>query len=315
MVKRPFGLELESFGLTRRILKGIFTSIPGLNWKDNLHTHRGSTYFDRVTWQGMADGSISGTGSRGQRLGYPGRTGEEDVQITHEIVSPVLKGGKGMKDAAKVMKKMSKAGAKVNQSTGLHVTFGLDNSRWRRMGKKKRAKKLGRIVDTYNWFGPGINTMVAPSRRGSSWARFNDLQTSLTRKYSAVNLAQFQSGARVEFRQHQGTLNPKKAREWVNVLDKILNFSTNEEFAGKDFRDYPRTFEGLADAVGLNPAQKSYWRDRITQLGGSSDIGDRTGTFELSRARRGSQNLEQLYNYTPDWDEIDRFQRRHGLAD
>tara|TARA_R110002012_G_scaffold5387_1_gene24578 strand:+ start:6695 stop:7645 length:951 start_codon:yes stop_codon:yes gene_type:complete len=316
MVKRQFGLELESFGLTKNILKNTITGIPTLKWKDNLHTHSGGVFFDRKTWQGMADGSIRALGSRGQRLHYPSRNADPNMEITHEVVSPVLKGGKGMKDAAKVMRGLTRAGAKVNKSTGLHVTFGLDNSRWKRMGKKKRAKSLARIVDTYNWFGPGINTMVAPSRRGTSWGGFNDLQTSLTSKYSAVNLSQFQSGGRVEFRQHQGTLNPKKVREWVNVLDKMLNFSTNEEFAGKDFRDYPRTFEGLAKAIGLNDAQKRYWRGRIGQLGQSSTTGNMTGTRSESQIPvRTDQNLRGLYNFSPDWPAIEAFQRAHGRVD
>jgi len=312
MVKRQFGLELESFGLTGNQLKKAVSLVTGGNYVDNLHTHHGGVYFDRKTWQGMADGSITGRFATATRAG------------SHEMVSPVLKGGKGMKDAEKVIKSLNRQGAKVDKSTGLHVTFGLDNSRWKKMGKKKRANQLARIVDTYNWFTPGINTMVAPSRRGNYFARYADLNTSLRQKYSAVNLSQFASGGRVEFRQHQGTLNSKKVREWVNVLDKLLNFSTNEEFKNVDFKDYPRTFDGMAKALRLNPAQTSYWKKRITALGGSSDtgvFGAGPGDYNRDDFSARPHNYTDSYtqglssNYSPDWGAITRFQRRHGRVD
>ena len=250
MVKRKFGLELESFGLTGKQISDIVGTVSGGRFVDNLHTHYGDTFFDGKTWQGMRDGSIGNTGYlpdgtsvRPKSAGmYPASWSSPG---THEVVSPVLKGGKGMKDALKVVRGLNKAGAQVDISTGLHVTFGLDNARWQRMGPKKRAKTLKRLVDSYNWFGPGINSIVAPSRRGGQWAAFNDLYDSLTSKYSAVNLSKFASGGVVEFRQHQGTLDPKKVRNWVNLLDKLLNFSTNEEFKNIDFI-------GSSNSIGSN---------------------------------------------------------------
>ena len=343
MVKRQFGLEFESYGLTANILKGIMGT-AGVGWKDNLWTHNGQVYFNRKTWQGMADGSIAGRGSHGQSLSYPyQRENYANKEITHEVVTPVLKGGKGMKDVQKVLKGMNKAGAKAdNSSMGLHVTFGLDNTRWQRMGRKKRAKSLARIVDTYNYFGPAINTMVAKSRRGSGFASFNNLQQSLRSKYSAVNLKQFEDGGRVEFRQHQGTLSFKKTREWVNFLDRLLNFSTNEEFKDKNPTDYPRTFEGMSEALGLNPAQIKYWNKRRAKLNpyagvrsgvplpptGEGFLGftsegepnrgilpegyvDNTG---LDRVPTSSSQVG-LTGINPDWPKIMDFQRRHGRID
>ena len=134
MVSYPFGVELESFGLTGKQLNdAIKSAVPDARFVDNLHTHSGGTFFSGKTWQGMRDGSI------GQRA--PGRPNPRSYGMrpaswtragTHEIVSPVLPKRAGMKDMKKIMKKLDKAGAQVDYSTGVHVTFGLENTRWKR---------------------------------------------------------------------------------------------------------------------------------------------------------------------------------------
>ncbi len=250
-----FGYELESYGLTiEQVSTAIKTALPHAEFVDNSHTHHGPTFFDGRTWQAMRDGSINGSPA------------SWDTRGTHEIVSPVLKGRKGMDDLVKVAKALSSAGAEVDTSCGVHLTFGLDNSRWQRMGPRKVEAKLARLVETYNWFGPVINSMLPRSRRNNYFCRHNDLESSMRSKYSAVNLSKFASSGVVEFRQHAGSLNGKKLREWGNLMHALLRFVVNEEHADKNAFDYAQNLHGMAACLALNEAQVAWWTRRIAQL-------------------------------------------------
>lgn len=260
-MKGQFGVELESCGLDVKTLNDII-AVNGRKLKDNSHTHNGQTYFDGITWQSMADGSIrnmdgSTTKARWNTVG------------THEIVSPVIKGNKGMKAVQEVCKAMVQAGAKVNRHCGLHITFDCQNSRWRRMGTNKKRTSLKTIVDVYNHFQSVIDSMLAPSRRGNGYASpmtFEMMEARRFPKYATINLGKFARHGVVEFRQHQGTLNGKKIREWANFTYRIISFAVNEEFNGIDFNEYPQTFEGMIECLQMNDAQKAYWSARIRQL-------------------------------------------------
>jgi hypothetical protein len=250
-----FGYELESYGLTiEQVSEAIKTALPHAEFVDNSHTHHGPTYFDGRTWQAMRDGSITGSPASWSHAG------------SHEIVSPVLKGRKGMNDLVKVAKALSNAGAQVDTSCGVHLTFGLDNSRWRRMGPRKVEAKLARLVETYNYFGEVINSMLPRSRRNNYYCTQNGLGASMRSKYSAVNLSKFASSGVVEFRQHAGSLNGKKLREWGNLMHALLRFVVNEEHAHKDASNYPATLQGMAACLELNEAQVAWWSRRIAQL-------------------------------------------------
>jgi len=262
-MKGQFGVELESCGLSIKTLNDII-AVNGRRLIDNSHTHNGGTYFDGITWQSMADGSIKNMDDTRTKARWNNKG-------THEVVSPVLKGNKGMKAVEEVVKAMTRAGAKVNRSCGLHVTYDCSNSRWTRMGANKKMNTLEEIADTYNWFGEVICSMLAPSRRFSSYApiqSFNNMQNRGFPKYTAINMGKFARHGVIEFRQHQGTLNAKKLREWVNFCHRIICVAVNEEFKETHFSNYPKTFEGMCECLQLNEAQVRFWSKRIRTLNG-----------------------------------------------
>jgi hypothetical protein len=268
-MRGTFGIELESYGLTIEEASNAILSIDdSLRFKDNSHTHNGATFFNGKTWQAMADGSLKDQFGNRNMARWNNRG-------THEIVSPVLKGRKGMNDALKVIRALNTAGAKVNSTCGLHVTFGLDNTRWQRMSRTKQSQKLYRLCDAYSYFQEVINSMLAPSRRNTGYASTriptgnpNNFLNQYHTKYTAVNISTFTTRHVVEFRQHQGTMNARKVREWTQFLSQLLTFTVNEEHSHKEVRDFPQTFQGMIDCFAMNEAQARFWSRRIAQLSG-----------------------------------------------
>jgi hypothetical protein len=261
-MKGQFGVEIECVGLNIAEVCEAITQDPTKRFVDNSHTHNGPTFFDGITWQAMADGSLNNRGTD-LPMNQMARWAQKG---THEIVSPVLKGNKGMKALQEVMTALRRKGAIVNKSCGQHITFDCNNSRWKRMGANKKRQTLRRLVNTYHHFSPIIDRMLAPSRRNVHWAQVRTFETSRFTKYEAVNLSKFERHGIIEFRQHQGTLNFKKAREWINFLHRIICFAVNEEHAHKNYADFDRSFDGMVECLELNEAQVAFWTQRIAEL-------------------------------------------------
>ena len=265
------GVELESFGLTAQELT---EAINGTRSDEVLQLpEEGRIYgyleSKRVplrnkengtenVWIAAEDGSIK------DRNGYRHPLG-------HEVISPVLEGEAGWASMKRVMRALSKAGAKVNKSCGTHITFGLRNcsARVRRMSNKKMNIVLGRLCDLYSYFQPlGIDTLVAPSRRvtadniycrpvsGTQYFGVGDAY-EYTRKIlngvgrGVINLQNFASAGVVEFRQMNGTLNGDKLETWGLLMKKILAYCINSTnlTGNEDFRNYSPTIHGLLDLI------------------------------------------------------------------
>ncbi len=181
---------------------------------------------DHHIWVAATDGSIRNTAvdSNGGRRG-----------MAHEIISPILYGRQGLNQLKRIMKALSNAGAQVNVSCGFHITIGIKSSsaRARRMSPANLARRIGRIVDAYDWFYEGaFCKLVSSSRRkgspsashygaaGIDYSRYvpNTFGTGKKSHYQqmlafgvgrgAVNLGKVNEKASlIEFRQHNGSLN------------------------------------------------------------------------------------------------------------
>ena len=273
MVRRQFGIELEGYGMTTEQIRVAVLSVEGTVFVDNSHTHNGPTYFDGITWQVMADGSVNGPNN-------------------FELVSPVMKQQKHKDLAWKVIDAMLAAGAQVNRSAGLHVTFGCDNSRFRRLGAAKKGRVFKRLLETYSYFkGRGIDTILAPSRRngayeGEQWApdtyvngsnlgrkSWDEAQwTEASKgnyqfsKYECINLSKMIRSQCIEFRQHQGTFNSTKVLHWVRLLDALLSYTLNEEHAQKHCTDYHNGIVGMMDCVEVGVTTRRFFEARLQEL-------------------------------------------------
>lgn len=219
---RTFGIEIECIGLSidRAAAALNAAGIPAR--ADGRHLSN-----PRVgEWLAKWDGSVGASGC--------------------EVVSPVLSGEAGIEAIEKVCRALVAAGATVNQSCGLHVHVGardLDLGAWKR------------LVKTYAKFEDTIDLLVAPSRRGNrnhycqsivrpcgatTTERVNatmaeiDLARDIDgiyralgqSRYRKLNVASFWRHGTVEFRQHQGTVDARKATMWVRFVVAMVEAAT-----------------------------------------------------------------------------------------
>ena len=124
--KITFGVEIESYNFCRNSLveagreNGLTVRSEGYNHQDNRH------YFKIVS-----DSSISGENS-------------------NEVVSPILKGKKGMSSLKSICEALNELSAKVNRSCGLHVHIGaanMSNEHYCRIFRN--YQKLESVIDSF----------------------------------------------------------------------------------------------------------------------------------------------------------------------
>ena len=281
---QTYGIEIESFGLNEDELKTAIESVEGLSYAGHFGYHgsrvlglRSKENGTHHIWASERDSSLSNTAGRG---------------MAHEVVTPLLYGKDGLKTASKVMKAMSRAGAKVNKSCGTHVTLGVGNcfARFKRMGARRKALVAQNVVDIYTYFYAGFCDLVSPSRRQGSdtatvyggWGYLN--RTGLTRNHTwgthdvkalqhtpgrgAVNLQSFQTSGIIEFRQHNGTLDGQKIGNWAQLMHRILSVTMNENHPsyGVDVRSYTPDFEGLMAYLNVPVTLQRAFRARRAEL-------------------------------------------------
>lgn len=132
-----FGLEVEYFYPTEQkiILEG---KKLGVNIKSEGYTHQVKNY-----WKIVTDGSVVGTNGK-------------------EIVSPILKGKKGILEMRKCLTALLNAGVLINESMGVHLHFG---------AKDLTLQQWKNLLFNYYGFQPIIDKMLAGYRRDNKkWA-------------------------------------------------------------------------------------------------------------------------------------------------
>lgn len=213
-----FGIELECYlpeGMTQQICS------QAINQRLGTTTVRpeGYNHQRRPHWKIVSDGSLG------------------DYLRGIEVVSPVLHGEDGIREAEQVTRTLEDLGCTVSRKCGFHVHVGVgpnpDINFWRN------------IVKLYAMFEPVLDSLMPPSRRGSANPYCQSLtQTNLTRLASASTLSDVRFAARmngrfyklnlesfarhrtVEFRQHSGTLHADKVSNWIRVCLRIVAKAT-----------------------------------------------------------------------------------------
>ena len=233
--KITFGVEIECYNFMRDnlISKG---SENGLNIISREYTHQHTNYFKIVS-----DSSIHGENS-------------------NEVVSPVLKGKKGLSDLETLCNSLEEIGAKVNRSCGLHVHIGAANM---------SDEHYIRLVRNYQKLEMAIDSFMADSRRAnnSRWCQsllghnFTACRTKADvasvlnfDRYHKVNAESYSRHRTIEFRQHQGTTNYEKISRWVMFLAKLVEYSYKNELPGM-----VQTIESIPF---LSDEEKSYFISR-----------------------------------------------------
>ena len=131
--------------------------------------------------------------------------------------------------------------ALVNSSCGLHVHFDSTDLNY---------KQVACIAIVYREFEPYLKSMMPPSRQNSRWCRefpistdallnisseemlveeyyeYMDSVPSIEKyneaRYCGLNIHSRYFHGSLEFRLHSGTLNPTKIRNWIRILNAII---------------------------------------------------------------------------------------------
>lgn len=231
---RKFGVEIEAYGVDKRTLQlaldreGIDIKIEGYN-----HTTRNH-------WKIVYDSSLQG-------------------DRTFELVSPPLKGERGLKEVEKVCEVLGNLNAKINKSCGLHIHFEAKDftmQTWRNLALN--YKKLETEIDSF---------MPRSRRTGNNFCRslqritnraineaqsINELRNAFATRYRKVNINSYTRHKTIEFRQHSGTTEYAKISNWILFLDGLVHYSENHQIARTDFSEIekfttPATFTYLTN--------------------------------------------------------------------
>lgn len=206
-INRSFGIELEMImpaGMDRSQV-AIAIAARGIPCHAEGYNHE-----TRPRWKIVTDGSLSGNGA--------------------EVVSPILHGEAGLDAAAQVCEALQDLGCTVNRSCGFHVHIDAADL---------TARTLATTVQLYANYEMVIDRIMPPSRRGAantfcnSMARHDnaaytnirsvsDLCRLFPGRYWKVNLASMARHGTIEFRQHSGTLDGAKVRNWVLFCQRLV---------------------------------------------------------------------------------------------
>jgi hypothetical protein len=177
----------------------------------------------------------------------------------------------------------------------------------------KRAQVT--LAEAYAYFQPVINAILPRSRRGSrricggcelpeasNWWLGGKGENNAGKsafihnprqsaggsggnegRFYKINFAALDLHGTVEFRQHQGTLNPTKAIMWGRVCAAFWARAVNPAYNHLDVREFSVNVGGLASFLGLGQKTVRYLRGRARRF----DYGEIAGG-EHNRSR-GSQ--------------------------
>lgn len=219
-----FGVEIECYlpAGTSRDDAARAISARGAACNSEHYNHN-----TRSAWKIVTDGSL------------------QDYTRGCEVVSPVFSGEAGLESLGIVLEALTDLGATVNKECGLHVHVGVG---------ERPASFFKSLWKLYAHFEPVIDGFLPKSRRGSANQycrsmtrvpfdqidRAGDLRILLqnlgrhtedhrhdSRRYHKLNYVSYYLYKTVEFRQHSGTLEIKKATNWIAFCLRMVAAAAN----------------------------------------------------------------------------------------
>lgn len=234
--KLTFGVEIECYNVIRQQLIENATA-SGLRVRSEGYNHEDNSHYYKI----VSDGSLTGND-------------------TQEVVSPVLKGKRGLNSLKSLCDSLASVGAKVNRSCGLHVHIG---------AAAMSDEHYCRLVRNYQMLEMAIDSFMPESRRGNnngyckSLANLSlnhcntkrDMFEVTADRYYKVNMAPaYHRHGTIEFRQHSGTTDYEKISHWVMFLAKLVEYSYKNELTGH--------VTIIEDIPFLTKQEKMYFTDR-----------------------------------------------------
>lgn len=215
---RKFGVEIECYGVTKSKLISRLEKIKikCVNAGDNNHV---TTSYWRIVY----DGSVSD--------GF-------------EVVSPPLMGIKGLTEVCTVLDVLTELGAQIDYRCGFHVHVDATGF---------NLEQLIAIGRRYDKWERKIDAVMPASRRENnndyclsmksffrSYQSAIDRSTSIDRftrelcsRYYKINYGAFIRHGTIEFRQHSGTVNSTKAKNWIIFCLNLVE-TTTSKFNGSE---------------------------------------------------------------------------------
>ena len=257
------GYEIEAYGLNAREIreaiesKGAKFLTPGSDrlmgyWESkppSAHP-RGRVplrckkmnpdYEHNQSWIAAEDGSLSATG----------------LGPSFEVISPVMYGEAGMREAKRIHKALVKAGAVTHRTAGNHIHMGINHSaRWKRMSDAKKAEVGRRLANVYSKYQKVIDSLLSNVRcsgvagqAGHGWGT-SITPVNLHRPFGGrcvLNLGSWILQGRVEFRQVGNTLKWENIEGMTAIFKAMLNVCFNENHPS-----WKRRFEDFASDLSM----------------------------------------------------------------
>lgn len=244
-----FGVEIECktrlshYDLWRAFQEAQITSHDDFSHYN--HTNSESSF------KIMSDGSVHNTATH----------------FGNEIVSPVLNNFETLQSVCKVLN--TTADAKVDTECGLHVHIGAaDLSDAAYINVFVNYAKLEAAIDKFMPQSRRENFFCA-SLRNINFANATTKENTLQcfgrgeyrrdgRRYYRVNACAYHQHKTIEFRQHAGTTNFLKIKNWVNFCKKLVEFSKTTRL------DHDIT--EIAAIPFLSDSEKRFFEHRAEQL-------------------------------------------------
>ena len=206
---RTFGVEMEIVhGSKSEVCRALRNG--GVECETEGYNH-----MTRTHWKIVSDASVEG--------GF-------------EVVSPVLKGQAGLDELKKACDALVRAGAKIRKCCGLHVHLGTDDF-------KTDIKVWKNLYKNYATLESIIDSFMPPSRRDNRFCQsmrvggwrgkidsartLQDLESKITgrSRYFKLNSQSYWRHRTVEFRQHSGSVEFEKVKNWILFCARFVEFS------------------------------------------------------------------------------------------
>lgn len=218
---KKFGIEIEAFGVEIEKLVEKLNE-AGIDAQTENYGHTTRTY-----WKVTTDSSIDARG-------LP----------SFEIVSPILEGENGLQQLEKICNVLTNLRAKINKTCGLHVHFD---------AQTMTATQAKNIVLNYISLEHTIDSMMPVSRRANNsqycasmhyyrneFQQCNtiyELSLVMPNRYRKINLECYRRQGTIEFRQHSGTVEFPKMKNWLIFLHNLTDFSKNHRINSDSFQE------------------------------------------------------------------------------
>jgi len=240
-----FGFENKKFGVEIEFADARLSEVEVTMQRElqgtGIDVHReGYNHEVRRHWKIVTDASVS------QNINYRERDANGG-----ELVSPVLQGQAGLDELETVLKALNThPDVTIKVTCGLHLHLSWSNC---------TTTQIKNIVRRYAAFENNFDSMMPPSRRNSRWcANISQNRSFLTAvesftgslremancggsdRYRKVNLVPLRTYGSIEFRQHSGTTDFTKIKNWALLMSDFCDASQNAPATTFDFSTYRR---------------------------------------------------------------------------